>query len=102
MSAAVSARCVWSLYRKEMVFDSGKNLYVFVLGRPLCACFCICVEMCREKNAGFLIVFFSYFCCFVCVCVQYAAGMAAASQTIIVRTALSYQEVYEVRYFYYI
>lgn len=27
---------------------------------------------------------------------QYAAGMAAASQTIIVRTALNYQDVYEV------
>lgn len=32
------------------------------------------------------------------VCVQYATGMAAASQTIIVRTALSYQDVYEVRH----
>lgn len=32
----------------------------------------------------------------VFLCVQYAAGMAAASQTIIVRTALSYQDVYEV------
>lgn len=43
-------------------------------------------------------------CCFVlfffdvlhCVCGQYAAGMAAASQTIIIRTALSYQDLYEV------
>lgn len=34
----------------------------------------------------------------VCVCVQYATGMAAASQTIIIRTALSYQDVYEVWY----
>lgn len=34
----------------------------------------------------------------VYVCVQYAAGMAAASQTIIVRTALSYQDIYEVWY----
>lgn len=32
----------------------------------------------------------------LCVCVQYAAGMAAASQTIIIRTALSYQDLYEV------
>lgn len=30
------------------------------------------------------------------VCVQYAAGMAAASQTIIVKAALSYQDIYEV------
>lgn len=28
--------------------------------------------------------------------VQFAAGMAAASQTIIVKTALSYQDIYEV------
>lgn len=28
--------------------------------------------------------------------VQYATGMAAASQTIIIKTALSYQDVYEV------
>lgn len=34
----------------------------------------------------------------LCVCVQYATGMAAASQTIIIRTALSYQDVYEVWY----
>lgn len=34
----------------------------------------------------------------VCVRLQYATGMAAASQTIIIRTALSYQDVYEVRY----
>lgn len=34
----------------------------------------------------------------VYVCSQYATGMAAASQTIIVRTALSYQDVYEVKY----
>ncbi|KAF0029663.1 hypothetical protein F2P81_018768 [Scophthalmus maximus] len=31
------------------------------------------------------------------VCLQYATGMAAASQTIIVRTALSYQDIYEKR-----
>lgn len=30
------------------------------------------------------------------VCPQYGAGMAAASQTIIIRTALSYQDLYEV------
>ena len=35
----------------------------------------------------------------VYVCVQYATGMAAASQTIIVRTALSYQDIYEVNAF---
>lgn len=36
------------------------------------------------------------YCCSMCV--QYAAGMAGASQTIIIRTALSYQDVYEVCY----
>lgn len=42
----------------------------------------------------FKMISFTYYCCYVCV--QYAAGMAAASQTIIVRTALSYQDIYEV------
>lgn len=37
-------------------------------------------------------------CCRVCG--QYAAGMAAASQTIIIRTALSYQDLYEVSHCY--
>lgn len=45
-----------------------------------------CVKMCSK------------FVLCVCVCVQYATGMAAASQTIIIRTALSYQDVYEVWY----
>lgn len=37
-----------------------------------------------------------------CVYGQYAAGMAAASQTIIVRTALSYQDLYEVSHCYFL
>lgn len=41
---------------------------------------------------------FSLFMCCCSLCVQYAAGMAGASQTIIIRTALSYQDVYEVCY----
>lgn len=43
--------------------------------------------MCRTVNVGLRL------------CVQYATGMAAASQTIIVRTALSYQDIYEVNAF---
>lgn len=50
-------------------------------------------------------MFINRFCCgfiltwyFTFTDLQYATGMAAASQTIIVRTALSYQDVYEVKY----
>lgn len=51
----------------------------------------ICLLQFFFKNE---IVFF--FDALLCVCGQYAAGMAAASQTIIIRTALSYQDLYEV------
>lgn len=43
---------------------------------------------------GFIEMKLFLMCCTVCG--QYAAGMAAASQTIIIRTALSYQDLYEV------
>lgn len=56
-----------------MVFDSGKCLKHLLS----------CLFLFEEKHFSF-------------VCVQYAAGMAAASQTIIIRTALSYQDLYEV------
>lgn len=43
-----------------------------------------------------------FFDALYCVCGQYAAGMAAASQTIIIRTALSYQDLYEVSHCYFL
>ncbi|CAG12095.1 unnamed protein product [Tetraodon nigroviridis] len=50
------------------------------------------LQICIEIKPFFLM------CCRVCG--QYAAGMAAASQTIIIRTALSYQDLYEVSHCY--
>lgn len=50
----------------------------------------------QRNNAlvQFLLIAFSFF--FLNLSAQYATGMAAASQTIIIKTALSYQDVYEV------
>lgn len=69
-----------------MVLDSGKKK---------CLCnnfFSVFLYACSKMT------FFFHLQLLVFVCVQYATGMAAASQTIIVRTALSYQDVYEVWY----
>lgn len=80
-----------------MVFYSGKSVFVLLLRMWVksmsnnkaqlihYSCF-------RFRSFDFFVTkTFTHF-----VCVQYAAGMAAASQTIIVKAALSYQDIYEV------
>lgn len=69
-----------------MVLYSGKSVFVLLL------CMCVCVPALYSRSFDFFAT--KTFADFVCV--QYAAGMAAASQTIIVKAALSYQDIYEV------
>uniref|UniRef100_A0A8D3CB27 Tetraspanin-8 n=1 Tax=Scophthalmus maximus TaxID=52904 RepID=A0A8D3CB27_SCOMX len=72
----VKTRCVYSMHNAMIFFHP-------------CRTVCLSVQWFLQMMLLLLLL--------IHVCLQYATGMAAASQTIIVRTALSYQDIYEKR-----
>lgn len=89
------------------VFGAFKEKrWCFILVKVCLCCCCACgSNLCQiTKLDSFIILVFDFVhlislslkLSLIFVCVQYAAGMAAASQTIIVKAALSYQDIYEV------
>lgn len=73
----VKTRCVYSMHNAMIFFHP-------------CRTVCLSVQWFLQMMLLLLLL--------IHVCLQYATGMAAASQTIIVRTALSYQDIYEVHF----
>lgn len=87
LPAPLSARCGRGVEGKEVVLDSGEESHL----EPPCNSSKFEKSVKSVKKLSTL---------FSSICVQYATGMAAASQTIIIKTALSYQDVYQVYVFF--